>query len=330
MIRLRHSLGGLALAVATLGLAATPARASAPVPTRAPAGDIDNVVVVLDASGSMKEPMIGDPRTMKMDAAREAIREVLATVPPTTHVGLLVFSGKNVPNDWVFPLGPREDEVLEAGLAKIMPDGNTPLGAYIKKGADRLLERRADQSGYGSYRLLVVTDGEANDQRLVDRYVPEVLGRGLVVDVIGVSMAQDHILAKRVHSYRRADDPGSLQQAISEVFAEVSDRQVSDVAESGFELIADLPDDVVPAIVESLTKFDNQPIGSRPTRGKRPAQADGGDAGPSGPSRAAKAARTFLTALGTACFFGFAFLVLAVVAWSRRKGKRRGRRRRDD
>ena len=55
----------------------------------------DNVVIVLDASGSMGQPM-RDQRTQKMVAAREAIKAVLKTVPPTTRIGLLVFSAENL------------------------------------------------------------------------------------------------------------------------------------------------------------------------------------------------------------------------------------------
>ncbi len=135
----------------------------------------DSVVIVLDASGSMDGRLKGVEMT-KMDGAKAALRTVLSQVPTSTHIGLLVFSGSNVGNDWVYPLGPRDDVRLLTAIDQPRPYGHTPLGRYLKLGADRLLEERQKQFGYGSYRLLVVTDGEAQDQELVDRLHPRSNG----------------------------------------------------------------------------------------------------------------------------------------------------------
>ena len=48
----------------------------------------DNIVVVLDASGSMRELMPGTQRA-KMEVAKEALLRVLATVPPLTNAWML-------------------------------------------------------------------------------------------------------------------------------------------------------------------------------------------------------------------------------------------------
>ena len=217
----------------------------------------DNVVIVLDASGSMSGEMGGID---KMTAAKRAIEAVLRTVPETTQVGLLVFSSRR-DADWVYPLGPRDDARLTAALAQVQPDGGTPLGAYIKKGADRLLEERDRQLGYGTYRLLVVTDGEASDMDLTRRYPPEVMARGIIVDVIGVKMKGDHSLATQVHSYRRADEPEALEEAIAEVLAEVGNGDAGVGDDSAFDLIAGLPDGLAAPVLDALTVSDNRPIG---------------------------------------------------------------------
>jgi hypothetical protein len=136
------------------------------------------------------------------------------------------------------------------------------LGRYIKIGADRLLEERAKQFGYGTYRLLIVTDGEANDRNLVEQYTPEVLSRGLRMDVIGVAMDRDHTLATKVHTYRRANDANTLKQAIAEVFAEVGGNQAGNVADNdAFELLAPIPVEVASAAINALSQSGNNPIG---------------------------------------------------------------------
>jgi len=224
----------------------------------------DNLVMVLDASGSMGDTMQdGQGQSVrKMAAAKDAIREVLKTVPETTHVGLLVFSGIGITDEWIQPLGAYNKDVLEAGLSRLGSSGNTPLGQYIKKGADRLLEARETQHNYGSYRLLVVTDGQANDENLVNRYTPEVISRGVTLDVIGVAMEERHNLSEWAHSYRTADDPASLQQAIQEVVAEVSVKGSDTSLFTSTELDG-LSNEVAMAMIGAISKPPNHPIGQR-------------------------------------------------------------------
>ena len=225
----------------------------------------DCVVIILDASGSMDAKMPGGMR--KIDAAKTALRSVLTGIPETTHIGFLVFSGKNVPNPWLYPLGARDNEALAKAIQMPQPGGNTPLGLFIKTGADRLLEERAKQYGYGSYRLLVVTDGEATDGALTEQYTPVVVARGITVDVIGVNMKQDHTLATKVHSYRRADDPAALQKALSEILAEVNATGDDTADDEAFALLAPLPAELCGSMIQALAQVNNQPIGQRQAEG---------------------------------------------------------------
>jgi len=218
----------------------------------------DNVVVVVDASGSMGAPMGGSTR---MSVAKNALKQVLDQIPDTTHVGILVFPRGN----WVYPLGPRKESMLAGAIDSIQSGGGTPLGEYMKRGADVLLNARRKQFGYGTYRLLVVTDGEAGDARQVEAYTPDIISRGITIDVIGVEMASRHTLATKVHSYRNANDPESLKQAISEVFAEVASGDAGQTGEDAFELIADLPEATASAMLKSLSTSGNQPIGEAPS-----------------------------------------------------------------
>ena len=218
----------------------------------------DNVVVVVDASGSMGAPMGGSTR---MSVAKDALKQVLDQIPDTTHVGILVFPRGN----WVYPLGPRKESMLAGAIDSIQSGGGTPLGDYMKRGADALLEARKKQFGYGTYRLLVVTDGEAGDARQVEAYTPDIISRGITIDCIGVEMASRHTLATKVHSYRNANDPESLKQAISEVFAEVASGDAGPGGENAFELIADLPEATASAMLKSLSTSGNQPIGEVPS-----------------------------------------------------------------
>ncbi|HUW60217.1 MAG TPA: vWA domain-containing protein [Candidatus Bathyarchaeia archaeon] len=221
----------------------------------------DCVVIILDASGSMDAKMPGGVK--KIDAAKAALQSVLTRIPETTHVGLLVFSGTNVPTPWLYPLGPRDNDALAKAIGLPRPGGNTPLGRFIKTGADRLLEERTKQYGYGSYRLLVVTDGEATDGSLTEQYTPDIIARGITMDVIGVNMKRDHTLATKVHSYRRADDPAALQKALSEILAEVNVSDGDTAAAEAFDLLAPLPAELCGSMIQALAQVNNQPIGQK-------------------------------------------------------------------
>lgn len=231
----------------------------------------DNIVIVLDASGSMNTPMRG-ARMTRMQAAKEALLTALRQVPDTTHIGLLVFSGQGGAKQWIYPLGRRDDEKLVRAINLPTPGGGTPLGRFIKIGADRLLEERKKQHGYGTYRLLIVTDGEAQDTLLVNKYVPEVIARGITTDVIGVDMQGNHTLATKVHSYRSADDPESLAKAVAEILAEVSSSgDASAAGEEAFEIIKPIPAALAASMLDSLARSGNHPIGVKPKRSAPPA-----------------------------------------------------------
>lgn len=217
-----------------------------------------NVVVVLDDSGSMDDRMrTAQGRVRRIDAAKNALLEVLTKLPENTNVGVLALNTKVNGSNWIIPFGPANSNQLLHNINRIQADGGTPLGEFMKHGADELLKARSGQI-YGSYRLLIVTDGEANDPELVERYLPDILSRGFVTDVIGVDMQSEHSLATRVHNYRRADDDQALQQAISEVFAETSTEDQDAAAD--FEMLAALPDEFAEQALKALSSAGNQPI----------------------------------------------------------------------
>lgn len=281
------------------------------------------VVVVLDDSGSMDEKMrTATGRVRRMDAAKKALLEVLKNLPPDTRVGVLTLNTMVNESHWVVPLG-SEDSSWKDNIQRIQADGGTPLGEFLRIGADELLQARSTGS-YGTYRLLIVTDGEANDRRLVDTFVPQILSRGIVMDVIGVGMGSEHSLATRAHSYRAADDDEALAQAISEVFAETSPDDAN--AQEDFDLLAGLPDGFAEQALQALTKVNNEPLDvnrSSTSRG-----FGGGYSGGSNSGNSPGAGSAVITLFGgVLCCFGtlVGFGVLMVVLFGTRKPPRRRR-----
>jgi len=216
----------------------------------------DSVVIVLDDSGSMNERMSGGDR--RIDAAKKAIAVILKQFPVDTKLGLLLLNGDRAKKHWAIPLESLSVQQATKHVESVTADGGTPLGDRMREGADALLQLREKQV-YGSYRLLIVTDGEANDAKLLSQYLPDVLSRGLIVDAIGVDMKQDHTLATRVHSYRRADDAQALSQAVQEVFAEKSDASTAD-SDADFALLQAIDDETAREALIALAKPNNAAI----------------------------------------------------------------------
>ena len=215
----------------------------------------NNVVVILDDSGSMDTRMANGQR--RIDAAKQALKNVLERLPVETQVGVLALNSQLDDSPWIVPMGVINATPWQQRIDQISAAGGTPLGQFTKIAADELLKLRTNDR-YGTYRLLVVTDGEATDRELLQRFVPDVLARGIVLNVIGVDMASEHSLATSAHTYRPAADAQSLVEAISEVFAEST--TTGQDAQGDFDLLAGLPDGFAEEAIKALSEVRNEPI----------------------------------------------------------------------
>jgi uncharacterized protein YegL len=262
-----------------------------------------NVVVVVDDSGSMADRMRHE-KVRKIDAAKQALSVVLDRLPRSANVGVLALN-----DGWILPLQNSDRSQVKQRVNQLRARGGTPLGTRMKEAADELLTKRAKEM-YGDYRLLVVTDGEASDQAVLDFVLPDIMSRGLLVDVIGVDMKSEHSLATLVHSYRRADDPESLKEAIAKSLAESDEADVVG-GDSDFELLEGFPLDVAPTVISALTSMNNTPIGGAEFDS---AQYDGAGVGfpPNKPGGGGSGGAVF----GFTAFFCMGFLVFLIATVS--------------
>lgn len=219
----------------------------------------ENVVIVLDDSGSMNDRMSNGQT--RIEAAKKALVKVLKQFGRETKLGILLLNGVYSTERWIVPLEPLSPADAIRKVEALYASGGTPLGERMREGADALLQLREKQK-YGTYRLLIVTDGEANDARLLNAFLPDVLSRGLIVDAIGVDMRQDHSLARQVHSYRRADDDVALDKALQEVFAERVETSRPG-SEDEYALLDSIEAGMVEQILAELAKPNNAPIAER-------------------------------------------------------------------
>lgn len=218
----------------------------------------NNIIVVLDTSGSMEDRMaIGRSR---MEVVKDVLTNVLKDTPENTHIGIVSFQG------WVYEFGPVDKDRLSDAIRDTRPVGGTPLWQYIKIGADRLLEARQKNNNVGVYKLIIATDGEAQDEYLANRghndkgYLDDIINRGIIIDAIGVDMARDHKLSTQVNgSYMRGDDPRSLKQAVQRAVAEVKFEDIQ--FDVDFQAISELPEAFAADAVTAVSTFQNHPVG---------------------------------------------------------------------
>jgi hypothetical protein len=200
-------------------------------------------------------------RVQKIKAAQTALIEAIAKAPDDTNIGILTFNG------WLYRPGPMDKPKLEAAIKATYPGGGTPLWSYMQAAATELLKLRQANGNVGFYKILVVTDGQAQDQYLAEDssdkigYLSDILRRGITIDCIGVMMNSDHYLATRINgTYMKADDPESLKKAVAKSVAEIGVTG-KDVEEECFATAQLLPDKFVKDVIRGLTRYENQAIG---------------------------------------------------------------------
>lgn len=210
----------------------------------------ENVVVVFDGSGSMNSSFQnGKTNDTKLDIAKDALKLFVQRIPKDTKVGILLFSGHG--SGWVTNIDLIPKDIISR-INNIKADGPTPLGHYMQIGANALLELRKNERGVP--RLVVITDGEATDNDLMEKVTLEIIARGISIDVIGVDL-RNHTLSKSVYSFRSALDADSLKQALSNIFAE----NPSD-GDDIYAIIEPMPSEIAENSIGALTNLDNNPI----------------------------------------------------------------------
>jgi Ca-activated chloride channel family protein len=178
-----------------------------------------NFYFLFDCSGSM-DGACSNKR--KIEGAKEAMLRFLKNVPTDANIGLLGF-GLETSNGCreILPLGKNDYASLESAISPLEPTGDTPLGEAISIGTEKLVEQYKKQLGYGEYRLVVITDGEANDTREMVNACKNLSRFGFVsLYSIGLCMDRGNPLKDFSLSSRDASNYDELEEALIETAAE--------------------------------------------------------------------------------------------------------------
>lgn len=137
--------------------------------------------IVIDVSGSMDDSVAGaDGREeRKISVARRAARDLVEQFVRYAEdhrdepvlLGIYEFSRRRGEPDCrpVIPMGPPDRSRADAAIARLDPDGGTPIGQAMITA-----KRELDATGLSRRHLLLVTDGENTDG-----FRPEAVAEGI-------------------------------------------------------------------------------------------------------------------------------------------------------
>ena len=153
-----------------------------------------NFYFIFDGSGSMSESLTrqctGDRRFgSRLEGAKWAVEQFLPLMPRDVNLGLWIFDANG--NRERVPLGPDNHGAFLTEVHKTRAGGNTPLTESIEQGVNRLVQQRDQQLGYGEFRLIVVTDGQATGRPL-PQAVNYAREQRIPIYTIGLCIGEKH------------------------------------------------------------------------------------------------------------------------------------------
>lgn len=167
-------------------------------------------VIVLDDSGSMGGAM---------EDAKEAVLIAVNQLPDDGTVAVLALNAGLV----LPPTNVAEARTaLPNALSPVSPNGGTPLGSSLLQAMTLLEEEAAQQRGFGTYRALITTDGQAGDEDLLEQAIEQILSSSPVeVATIGIGIGEGHPLNMPGHvRYVSVAGVDGLAAALTEAAAE--------------------------------------------------------------------------------------------------------------
>jgi hypothetical protein len=161
----------------------TDERIAAALTPSAPAPEREGLAaaIVIDVSGSMKDPVTGldGRREPKIEIARRAARDLVEQFAryaddhqgEPVQLGVYEFSRRRGEADCrpIIEMGPPDRTRAQSAIDRLEPEGGTPIGQAMITA-----KRALDQTGLSRRHLLLVTDGENTDG-----YAPERVAQGI-------------------------------------------------------------------------------------------------------------------------------------------------------
>jgi hypothetical protein len=169
-----------------------------------------SLLFVIDRSGSMncnigvasaeceKNPVQTDKtKPSKWDVVKGALKDAIATLPPTTSAGITYFSNDNtcgvqsLPNVDIARLTPAQVSALDTNLDGVKPNGGTPLVGAVITAYKRLNPNQYKDQPAGNKFVVLLTDGAEDCEPslvpdLINNEAPKAIRAYIKTFVVGV------------------------------------------------------------------------------------------------------------------------------------------------
>lgn len=148
----KHTMTRILILLCTLFIAAGSAHAS--TPTNDAPGQSDNLLFILDASGSMWGRVNGTP---KISVAKKVMSQLVESLPDNTKAGLMAYGHRRKGDcsdiESLVGLGPLDRDAMIKRIQSLNAKGKTPITAAVKQAVDQL--RQVEESA----SVILVSDG---------------------------------------------------------------------------------------------------------------------------------------------------------------------------
>lgn len=208
----------------------------------------ENVMVVLDASGSMWGQIDG---VTKIEIARDTLRSALSDLSPEDPIGLIAYGHRRQGDcddiELVSPVQAGTAEAIADAVDEITPSGKTPLSAAVRLAAEEL------KSTENNATVILLTDGLETcnaDPCALGRELEES-GVDFTVHVIGLGLTRDEdrqmsCLAEETGGlYLSADNADELGDALEETIGHTEEDVTEEEPIDFSEATLDAPETVV-------------------------------------------------------------------------------------
>ena len=169
--------------------------------------------IVLDDSGSMSKDII---------PAKDAVIGTLDAMADDDRVAVY---GLNARTILAFTSVAEARQMLPGLLAPIGGGGSTPLARSIRDAQALLEAEAAGVRGFGTFRLIVTTDGQADEPRQLDAVI-ETLASSTPIQLttIGIGIQGGHVLRRNdLGTFVEVDNVAALENALQAAVAENTD-----------------------------------------------------------------------------------------------------------
>jgi len=166
--------------------------------------------IVLDASGSMGRDM---------RAARQAVQVAVASMHADDWVAVIALNAGVIAQ-----FAPVKDAQadLVSRLERVSSTGSTPLTQAIQAARAELEQQAAETGGFGTFRILVTTDGAADNREALANEIVDLAQRTPIqITTIGVGIGNRHVMNREdIGTFVPTHDVDDLANALRSAVAE--------------------------------------------------------------------------------------------------------------